>query len=197
MVTSTHNLTAPTDGPLTVSITRRVRPADELLMQAWVHAGTSMAERFDGFLGAGWVRSGDEDWHMLYRFDTRAHLDAWERSSERIRWLRSAADLVEHRRTEYRTGIEGWFDEPDTRTVHDPAESTRPTASAPPRWKQATVIWVAFFPTSLALAYLLAPVGGDWPVVLRVLVSTLLATPWMTYLFLTFVTRLFARWLRG
>ncbi len=197
MVTSTHNLTAPTDGPLTVAITRRVRPEDGLLMQAWVHAGTSMAERFDGFLGAGWVRSGDEDWHMLYRFDTRAHLDAWERSSERIRWLRSAADLVEHRRTEYRTGIEGWFDEPDTRTVHDPAESTRPTASAPPRWKQATVIWVAFFPTSLALAYLLAPVGGDWPVVLRVLVSTLLATPWMTYLFLPFVTRLFARWLRG
>ena len=197
MVTSTHNLMAPTDGPLTVSITRRVRPADELLMQAWVHAGTSMAEHFDGFLGAGWVRSGDEDWHMLYRFDTRAHLDAWERSSERIRWLRSAADLVEHRRTEYRTGIEGWFDEPDTRTVHDPAESTRPTASAPPRWKQAMVIWVAFFPTSLALAYLLAPVGGDWPVVLRVLVSTLLATPWMTYLFLPFVTRLFARWLRG
>ena len=197
MVTSTDNVTAPTDGPLTVSITRRVRPADELLMQAWVHAGTSMAERFDGFLGAGWVRSGDEDWHMLYRFDSRAHLDAWERSSERMRWLRSAADLVEHRRTEYRTGIEGWFDEPETRTVQDPAQATRVTAPAPPRWKQATVIWMAFFPTSLALAYLLAPVGGDWPVVLRVLVSTLLATPWMTYLFLPFVTRLFARWLRG
>ena len=197
MVTSTDNVTAPTDGPLTVSITRRVRPADELLMQAWVHAGTSMAERFDGFLGAGWVRSGDEDWHMLYRFDSRAHLDAWERSSERMRWLRSAADLVEHRRTEYRTGIEGWFDEPETRTVQDAVQATRVTAPAPPRWKQATVIWMAFFPTSLALAYLLAPVGGDWPVVLRVLVSTLLATPWMTYLFLPFVTRLFARWLRG
>ncbi len=167
-------------------------------MQAWVHAGTSMAERFDGFLGAGWVRSGDEDWHMLYRFDSRAHLDAWERSSERMRWLRSAADLVEHRRTEYRTGIEGWFDEPDDphrarlRPAVDP-----PDRVGPPRWKQATVIWMAFFPTSLALAYLLAPVGGDWPVVLRVLVSTLLATPWMTYLFLPFVTRLFARWLRG
>ncbi|WP_404387803.1 antibiotic biosynthesis monooxygenase [Humibacillus xanthopallidus] len=197
MVTSTDNVTAPTDGPLTVSITRRVRPADELLMQAWVHAGTSMAERFDGFLGAGWVRSGDEDWRMLYRFDSRAHLDAWERSSERMRWLRSAADLVENRRTEYRTGIEGWFDEPETLTVHDAAQATRVTAPAPPRWKQATVIWMAFFPTSLALAYLLAPVGGDWPVVLRVLVSTLLATPWMTYLFLPFVTRLFARWLRG
>ena len=197
-----HSETLPqaTEGPLTVAITRRVRREDERLMQAWVHAGTSMAERFDGFLGAGWVRSGDEDWHMLYRFDSRAHLDAWERSTERTRWLRSAADLVEHRRTEYRTGIEGWFDEPDARTLEDgapSAQSTRAAASAPPRWKQATVIWMAFFPTSLALAYLLAPVSGDWPVALRVLASTLLATPWMTYLFLPFVTRLCARWLRG
>jgi uncharacterized protein len=200
MVVHSETLPQATDGPLTVAITRRVRPEDGLLMQAWVHAGTSMAERFDGFLGAGWVRSGEEDWHMLYRFDSRTHLDAWERSSERMRWLRSAADLVEHRRTEYRTGIEGWFDEPDGRTAPDEApseQSTRATASAPPRWKQATVIWMAFFPTSLALAYLLAPVSGDWPVVPRVLVSTLLATPWMTYLFLPFVTRLFARWLRG
>ncbi|MFC7596896.1 antibiotic biosynthesis monooxygenase [Terrabacter sp. GCM10028922] len=182
------------DGPLTVSITRRVAPEDELLMQAWVHAGTSMAERFDGFLGAGWVRSGTEDWHMLYRFGSRAHLDAWERSPERIRWLRSAADLVEHRRTEYRTGIEGWFDEPTSRSVQDVGQAG---PAAPPRWKQASVIWVAFFPTSLALTYLLMPFSEHWPVVVRVLVTTLVGTPWMTYAFLPFVTKVFARWLRA
>jgi antibiotic biosynthesis monooxygenase (ABM) superfamily enzyme len=185
------------DGPLTVSITRRVAPEDELLMLAWVHAGTSMAEHFDGFLGAGWVRSGSEDWHMLYRFDSRARLGAWEGSPERQRWLRSAVDLVEHRRTEYRTGIEGWFDEPASATVEERGDRAPSAPPAPPRWKQATVIWVAFFPTSLVLTYLLTPVSGGWPVALRVLVSTLLATPWMTYVFLPFVTRLFGRWLRG
>ena len=183
------------DGPLTVAITRRVAPEDGDLMQAWVHAGTAMAERFPGFLGAGWMRSGTHDWHMLYRFDSREHLDAWETSAERSRWLRSAEDLVEHRRTEYRTGIEGWFDEPTSRTVHGP-EAGEAGPTAPPRWKQATVIWLAFFPTSLALTYLLLPVSGAWPVPLRVLVSTLLATPWMTYVLLPFVTRLFGRWLR-
>ena len=197
--TSTGIATGPTpasavDGPLTVSITRRVAPEDELLMQAWVHAGTSMAERFEGFLGAGWVRSGAEDWHMLYRFDSRAHLDAWERSPERMRWLRSAADLVEHRRTEYRTGIEGWFDEPATSSVHEAGPGA---PAAPPRWKQASVIWIAFFPTSLALTYLLSPFSGDWPAAVRVLVTTLVATPWMTYVLLPFVTRLFGRWLKG
>lgn len=183
---------AAADAPLTVAITRRVAPEDELLMQAWVHAGTSMAERFDGFLGAGWVRSGPEDWHMLYRFASRVHLDAWERSPERIRWLRSAADLVEHRRTEYRTGIEGWFDEPASRSVEEPGG---PGQAAPPRWKQASVIWLAFFPTSLALTYLLMPLAEGWPPALRVLVTTLVATPWMTYVFLPVVTRLFRRWL--
>lgn len=186
--------TVTAHGPLTVAITRRIAPEDELLMLAWVHAGTSMAERFEGFLGAGWVRSGVADWHMLYRFASRAHLEAWERSPERIRWLRSAADLVEHRRTEYRTGIEGWFDEPAWRSVE---EAGGPVQAAPPRWKQASVIWLAFFPTSLALTYLLTPVAGGWPPALRVLVTTLVATPWMTYVFLPFVTRLFSRWLKA
>ncbi len=186
--------TVTADRPLTVAITRRVAPEDELLMLAWVHAGTSMAERFDGFLGAGWVRSGASDWHMLYRFASRAHLEAWERSPERIRWLRSAADLVEHRRTEYRTGIEGWFDEPASRSVE---EAAGPGQAAPPRWKQAGVIWVAFFPTSLALTYLLMPLAEGWPPALRVLVTTLVATPWMTYVLLPFVTRLFSRWLKA
>ena len=204
-----HSETLPqaTEGPLTVAITRRVHPEDELLMQAWVHAGTSMAERFDGFLGAGWVRSGDEDWHMLYRFDSRAHLDAWERSTERTRWLRSAADLVEHRRTEYRTGIEGWFDAPfathvESRTAAKTAVPTgpiqQPIPVAPPRWKQAVTIWLGFFPTNLLASWLLGFVPGftEWPLVLRVLFATLALTPVMTYLVLPWVTRMLRPWLQ-
>ena len=179
--------------PVTVAITRRVRPEDELLMQAWVHAGTSMAERFPGFLGTGWVRPAADspDWHMLYRFDSPETLQGWESSPERTRWLRSAQDLVEHTRVEHRTGIEGWFDEPRERSVSDLPPP------APPRWKQAVVIWVAFFPTNLLFTWLLTPLLGHWPLVLRVLVSTLLLTPLMTYLVLPQVTRLLQPWLRG
>ena len=54
---------------------------------------------------------------LLYRFDSRASLLLWEESRERTRWLRAGADLVEHTRVEHRTGIEGWFDEPVTRSV--------------------------------------------------------------------------------
>ena len=103
--------------PVTVAITRRVRPEDELLMQAWVHAGTSMAERFAGFLGPGWVARGrlEPTGTCSTASTPPPSLERWESSLERRRWLRSAADLVEHRRTEWSTGIEGWFDEPRDR----------------------------------------------------------------------------------
>ncbi|KGN36763.1 antibiotic biosynthesis monooxygenase [Knoellia subterranea] len=182
-------------GPVTVAITRRVRPEDELLMRAWADAGTQMATHFPGFLGSGWVRpsTSSTDWHMLYRFDSRESLARWQESTERNRWLAAGTNLVEDTRVEHRTGIEGWFDEPDERAVDDLQAPAAP--AAPPRWKQATVIWLAFFPTSLALAYLLGPLTNHWPVVLRVLLTTLIATPWMTYLLLPRVTKLFQPWL--
>ena len=67
--------------------------------------------------------------------------------------------------------------------------------AAPPRWKQACVIWLAFFPTNLLFTWLLLPVTGAWPLPLRVLAMTLLLTPLMTYLVLPQVTRWLQQWL--
>ena len=107
-------------------------------------------------------------------------------------------NLVQDTRIEHRTGIEGWFDEPEERDVDDMltggAEAPVPPP-APPRWKQMCVIWLAFFPTSLALGYLFAPFTGDWPAWARVLLSTVVATPLMTYLILPRVTKFFHPWL--
>ena len=100
--------------PVTVSVTRHVDPSHTTQMLAWMQAGTSMAEKFDGFLGSGCVRpSADStDWHMLYRFSDAESLAAWEASPQRAWWLEAAAGDVEESRRERRTGIEGWFDEP-------------------------------------------------------------------------------------
>ena len=100
--------------PVTVSVTRHVDPSRSSEMLAWVQAGTSLAEKFDGFLGSGWVRPSEEsaDWHMLYRFADADALAVWEASPQRAWWLEAAHGSVEERRRERRTGIEGWFDEP-------------------------------------------------------------------------------------
>lgn len=65
-------------------------------MVAWINAGASLAERFEGFLGTGWVRPSMDspEWHMLYRFDSDTALDRWEDSDQRRWWLQSAQGIV-------------------------------------------------------------------------------------------------------
>ena len=130
---------------------------------------------------------------MLYRFDSAASLAAWVASSQRRWWLVSAQGLVGESRKEQRTGIEGWFDAPREHDVQD----LRPQPAAPPRWKQAVMIWVAFFPLSLLIAYLFGVVAPDVALVPRVLVSTVLMTPVMTYGVLPQLTRRLEWWLHG
>ena len=183
-----------TGGPVTVSIVRHVAPEHAAQMIAWVRAGSSLAERFEGFLGTGWVRPspGSEEWHMLYRFADQAALESWESSPQRAWWLGSAQGLVGESLVERRTGIEGWFDEPAARDVQD----LRPAPTPPPRWKQGVVIWLTFFPLSLVLGLLLSATGVDLPLAVRTLITTVVATPIMIYALLPWMTKRFEWWLK-
>lgn len=180
-------------GPVTVSITRHVDPDHEDQMLAWLRAGTQLSERFDGFLGSGWVRpsAGSTEWHMLYRFDSAEHLEAWNESEHRRWWLESAQGFVEEAHHEQRTGIEGWFDEPSSVDVRD----LRPAPVPPPRWKQMCAIFLVFFPLSVGANWASSHLFPDLVLPLRVLVSVVVMTPVMTYVALPFITRLLAPWL--
>lgn len=176
--------------PVTVSITRRVDGSRLAEVTRWVQSGVNLANTYDGFLGSGWVRAhaDSDEWHMLYRFADADTLEAWEASEDRADWLYQGRELVEVSRVERRTGIEGWFDEPQPGVP-----------AAPPRWKQAVTIWLGFFPLSLAFAYLASSVVPGWHALwplATVLITTLCLTPIMTYVLLPFVTRLLQPWLR-
>jgi uncharacterized protein len=177
--------------PITVSITRRVPPERAKEAQAWLRSGQDLAQAWPGYLGSGWVRSGPDrrEWHMLYRFEDAGSLAAWEASSERAWWLASAVGIAEHARTERRTGIEGWFDDPRDVSI---AAAAPP---APPRWKQMVSIFVAFYPLSLVVQLALGPVLAPLDLWLRVLATVVVATPVMTYLLLPLVTRALRPWL--
>ncbi|MCW2798571.1 MAG: Antibiotic biosynthesis monooxygenase [Aeromicrobium sp.] len=180
-------------GPVTVSITRHVDPSQEDQMLAWLRAGTELAERFDGFLGSGWIRpeEASAEWHMLYRFASQASLEAWELSAQRRWWLDSAQGFVDESSREHRTGIEGWFDEPSSVDVQDLR-----TVSAPPRWKQMCAIFLVFYPLSLAANYIAKDFAADWWLPIRVLATVAVMTPIMTYAALPWITRLLAPWLK-
>ena len=181
--------------PVTVSITRHVQPDHVDQMIAWVRAGSALAERFPGFLGTGWVRPSvdSDEWHMLYRFDSSASLATWEASEQRTWWLGSAQGLVGESMRERRTGIEGWFDEPHEHDVQD----LRPLPTAPPRWKQAVMIWTAFFPLSLLAGLVLSRTAPGLAILPRVLLTIVVMTPIMTYLVLPQLTRRLEWWLHG
>ncbi|WP_353826473.1 antibiotic biosynthesis monooxygenase [Agromyces sp. SYSU T0242] len=188
--------------PITVSIRREVDPERIAEATVWVQTGVNLANRYPGFLGSGWVRAGDDSdvWHMLYRFANEQTLEAWERSPERAWWLEMGRGFVRAERAKRRTGIEGWFDEPATGSVPAVADAdgdVPPLPPAPPRWKQAVSIWLGFFPVNLAFSLLVAllPWWDGVPLALRVLVTTLVLTPIMTYWVLPWVTRMLRDWL--
>jgi antibiotic biosynthesis monooxygenase (ABM) superfamily enzyme len=194
--------------PITVAIERRIDPARTVEATSWMQAGTDLATGFPGFLGSGWVRAGEGSdlWYMLYRFRDIPTLEAWEDSPQRTWWLESGRAFAKEVRIERRTGIEGWFDAPFATDVESrkgaDAPPTgpiqQPIPSAPPRWKQAVSIWIGFFPTNLLALWLLSFVPGfaEWPLVLRVLFTTILLTPIMTYAVLPWVTRALRPWLQ-
>ena len=185
--------------PITVAVERRVDADRQAEALAWVQTGTSLASRMPGYLGSGWVRGSPASslWYTLYRFADADSLAGWESSPERHWWLRSGEEFVHDARVERRTGIEGWFDVPASSLLDHPTPlGPRP---APPRWKQAVTIWLGFFPTNLVFTLLvsLLPVWGVVPLVARVLITTVVLTPVMTYVVLPFVTARLRPWLEG
>lgn len=187
--------------PITVSIRREVDPEHIAEATAWAHTGVNLAGRYPGFLGSGWVRSGEDShvWHMLYRFADEETLAAWEQSPERDWWRSSGDGFVLSERSNRRTGIEGWFDEPGTVRVpaSDGTTTTMTIVRTPPRWKQAVSIGLGFLPLNVALMYAMNPVPGwgELPIWLRVLCTTLVLVPIMTYFVLPWVTRMLRPWL--
>lgn len=133
---------------------------------------------------------------MLYRFADAASLQAWEASPERRWWLESGRGLASESRVERRTGIERWFDVPYADVPADTA-GTEPPPS-PPRWKRAVGTWLGLCPTNLALTALiiaLAPGLLSLWLPVRLLITTIIVTPVMTYLVLPLVTRWLRPWL--
>jgi antibiotic biosynthesis monooxygenase (ABM) superfamily enzyme len=59
------------------------------------------------------------------------------------------------------------------------------------------MIWFAFFPLSLAVTLLLGRTVPDMATVPRVLLSTVVMTPVMTYVVLPWLTRRLEWWLQG
>ncbi len=175
---------APTStgtAPVTLLITRRIAPGRYADFLDWIQRGEKLAREFAGHLGSGVLAPppGGADYQIVFRFDSDATLARWAGSPERQSWLREGVELVHDSRATQVSGLEGWFG-------NTPA----------PRWKQAVMIWMVFFPVSLLFTGLLGEQLNSLPLFWRVLFSTMMMTPVMVFVFIPLASRVLRNWLQ-
>lgn len=180
--------TGTNDPPVTAVASRRVKQGHEEEFEDWVVGVTAAAAQFPGYLGSNIFRPSDPDddeYQIVFGFDHASNLERWQGSEERRRWNEQARDLIhEEPRVRVLTGLETWFTLP-----------SKEGAPPPPRYKMAVVTWLAVFPLATVVFMLLDPLLGEFSVVLRTLVFTMVMVSLMTYVVMPRMTRLFSFWL--
>ncbi len=176
----------PTD-PLTVQISRTVRPGRESEFEEKVRAFVPRSLEFPGHLGVQVVKpapGAGREYHVIIRFANR---DFWERflASETYTRFREEIEPLLEKPPEVHEmcGLESWF------TL--PGEPLRPL----PKWKMALVTLLGVYPTSLLLGATVGPRVRDVPVWLSGLVMAASIVVALTWLVMPLLTRLLHRWL--
>lgn len=175
--------------PVTVSITRRVRPGREAEFEQVMASMRRVASQFAGHLGGFVVppEPGETGrYQVLFAFDTEEHLRGWSESAQRRDHLERLAPLTQGE-TPMRllSGMETWF-----------ALSAAQVKSPPPRWKMALTSWLGIFPLVLLLSNTFSPLLGRFlHPVLVVMAMTAVIVLAMTWLVMPTLVRLLAGWL--
>ncbi|WP_067987038.1 antibiotic biosynthesis monooxygenase [Neptuniibacter pectenicola] len=176
------------EGPITVSISRKVKLGSEAEYENWVSGVINAASSYPGHLGTNVLRPSQATNHeyvIIYRFDNYANCQHWEQSETRSEWLAKLESLVEGEAVTKRgTGLEFWFDLPEL-----------PTQKHPSPHKMALiliiVVYVLVVAINLAFAPILEPMSF-WFKTLTIVVAQVLL---MTYVVMPRVTRLLKSWL--
>jgi uncharacterized protein len=178
----------PGSGPVTTTVTRRVRPGHEVFYEQFLEGIIAAATEFPGHLGVEVLRPQSAtagDYRIVYRFDTADHLRGWLDSDEHAAWLgRAEPHVIGPMRTSFVTGLETWFTLPD-----------QPGALPPPPYKMALLTWIAIFPLITAIVAITGRLLDGLPQAVRLGVTTAIAVPLMTWVVMPRVTRLLRRWL--
>ena len=174
--------------PVTVVISRRPVPGREADLVDWAHKIVRAASAFPGHVAGQIyppVLPDREDVVIAFSFADSHTLSAWEHSVTRQRWLDRARPFISGPSHAHAvTGFESLF-----------APGTGLSTAPPPRWKTATVIALALFPASLLINWLLNPHLTSWNLGLRVLSTTAIIVPFMSWIGVPWLSRWLAPWL--
>ena len=175
--------------PVTVVVTRHVRPGHEADYEQWLRRINHEASAFAGYLGTEVHPPAPEapvrEYTNVFRFDSVPHLKAFEHSEVRQRYLSEVVNYVEADSTWHDTaGFEFWFLPPKGTVVAKPS-----------RLRMAGVTTVVLYVMIMTVGRLLGFYLDFLPLALRTLVILPLEVLLMTYVLMPRVTRVLARWI--
>jgi uncharacterized protein len=176
------------DGPVTAVIRRTVKPGKEAEFELWLKGVGGDALQFPGHLGTNIIRPTSRsrpEYIIIFRFDTYKHLEDWETSEIRHRWVQRVQDLIIGETHIHRlSGLEYWFSMQDL-----------PEYDTPPRIKMAVVTWLALFPVVLVVQPVFIWLLDFLPSWTQVMIIAAVMVALMTYVVMPVMTRIFKPWL--
>lgn len=174
--------------PVTVVLSRRVRPGKEAAFEELLREIAAAALKYPGHLGVNGLRpeaGGSATYTIVIHFRSAPELAAWTGSAERARLLAEAELLCEGApQVQELSGLEAWFRLPGQNVI-----------LAPPRHEVAVVTWVAITPLTMLLNLLVISHLGLLPVLVRPAPVSAISIVLMTYLVMPLMTRVFRAWL--
>lgn len=179
-----------TKKPVTMIVRRTIRPGREADYEQWAKDTTEDLKKFPGYMDITMIRpqstgpNKSKEYVLIIRFDTYEHVDAWEKSDVRNKWIDKAKDMTEQVSNQKITGLEYWFPLPEI-----------PKASMPPKYKMITVTTLSIFPLSVVINLIFNMVPFQLPFLLRGLLVSIVLVSLMTYIVMPFMTSLFRGWL--
>jgi antibiotic biosynthesis monooxygenase (ABM) superfamily enzyme len=181
---------APGREVVTVVISHQVRRGRAEEFVRWQDKVLKAQQEYAGFMGSELfppVRGVQGNWVVVFRFDTRHHLDEWLDSPVRARLLREGGDYVySYDMRKVGSSFSSWF-----RFDRSTEEGV------PPNWKQAASVVLALYPTVMVLNLTVGRVftNARVPGFLGLFISNLLSVSILTWLLMPLVNRVFAFWL--
>lgn len=173
--------------PVTVVVTRRVKPGCEHAYEAWLERLLRDAKELPGYLGTVVQRPAapSRTYTSVFRFDSVEHLRAFEQSELRRRALEEVVPWVEADAAwEKLTGLELWFTPPPGTVVPQPS-----------RLRMALVMIAVVYGLVLSIGGLVAAVMASAPMPARLFVTIAIEVFLMTYVIMPRLTRALARWI--
>jgi antibiotic biosynthesis monooxygenase (ABM) superfamily enzyme len=167
-----------------------VKPGREPDFVRWQEKTLKAQEQFPGFMGSELfapVEGIQDRWVVVFRFDTRQHLDHWLKSDTRTKLLDEGRHyFAGYDVREIASAFSGWF-----------RFGKGEQAGVPPNWKQAMSVLLALYPTVMVLNLTVGRALTDAGVAgyLGLFIGNVLSVAILTWFLMPFVNRVLAFWL--